>query len=138
MYILQNTKIGCFTYNNKVYQSNTKILYNGICICNQNAIIINNKIVSFMYYDGQYIYFKDDNSVYKCTLTDFNKNIVQIVSDENKAPPKTNNEIYWTDSMVSKTIWYILVMIVATLFHERIGIWIFSTIVWYLSTFKKK
>ena len=71
-------------------------------------------------------------------MYDFEKSIVNIVVNENKMSQEKKNEIYWTDGMVAKTIWYIVIMLVAIVFKERIGIWIFATIVWYMSTFKSK
>jgi len=134
----KNTKILGFAYKNKVYNSKTKVLYNGKCILNEKEIVLNNAVVNYMYSDGRHEYFRDDNNIYMCHLGNFTKNIVSIVIDENKnLPIKTTEEFYWTDEMVMKTIWYIIIMLLAIIFNERILIWIFATIVWYSSTFKK-
>lgn len=139
IYMNEHTKIGTFSYKNKCYHNGTKILFNGKCILNGNEVFLNNVIVSFMYSQGKYKYIKYNNNVYMCPWQSFEKSIVKIVTDENKAPPvKAKEEFYWTDSMIAKTIWYVLIMLIATIFHERIGIWILATVVWYFSTFKNK
>lgn len=138
MHTTQNWKVGCFTYNNKVYQAGTQIVYSGPCIVNNNKLIVNNLIVSFMYYDGVYVYCQNEDNIYKFLNNEFRKNIIAIITDYNKAPPNTSSEIYWTDDMVAKTIWYIIIMLIGAIFYDRIAIWIFATIVWYFSTFKKK
>ena len=139
VYMNEHTKVGTFSYKNKWYHCGTKILFNGKCILNGKEVFLNNTIVNFMYSQGQYRYVKDDNNIYMCPRLDFEKCIVKIVVDENKAPPaQEKEEFYWTDSMVTKTIWYVIIMLLATIFYDRIGIWIIATIVWYFSTFKNK
>ena len=138
MYAVNNWKVASFTYNNKVYQAGTRVLYNGPCIVNNNRTVVNNVAMSFMYYDGEYVYCKNGDAVYSFTNEEFKKNIVRILLDENKAPPETKSEFYWTDDMVTNTIWYIIIMLVGTIFYDRIAIWILATIIWYFSTFKKK
>ncbi len=138
MYMTHNWKVGCFTYNNKVYQAGTKVAYSGPCILNNNRIIVNNLLVSFMYYDGGYVYCQNGDDIYKFLNNEFEKNIVRIVTDYNKAPPVAKEEFYWTDDMVTNTIWYVIIMLVGTIFYDRIAIWIIATIIWYFSTFKKK
>jgi hypothetical protein len=134
---LLGMRLGSFVYKNKVYQSGTQILYNGPCILNGDYIFLKNTIVKFMYYQETYAYFNDNNNVYMCPDLKFEDNIVQIVNVENNASSTSNKnkEIYWTDSMVAKTIWYILIMALFTIFHGRIFLWILATVVWYNSTF---
>lgn len=139
IYMNEHTKVATFSYKNKIYHNGTKILFNGKCLLNDKEVFLNNIIVSFMYSQGKYRYVKDNNNIYMCPWLDFEKCIVKIVTDENKAPPvKAKEEFYWTDSMVIKTIWYVIIMLAATIFHDRIGIWILATVVWYFSTFKNK
>lgn len=133
-----NWRVGCFTFNNKVYQAGTKVIYSGPCILNDNAIMVNNLAVNFMYYDGMYVFCKNGNTIYKFLGSDFDKNIVMVVADGNKSPPVTKEEFYWTDDMVINTIWYVIIMIISSLFYDRIGLWILATVIWYFSTFKKK
>jgi hypothetical protein len=138
-YMNENTKILGFVYKNKAYKSGTKVLYNGKCILNDEKIDLDNVVVSYMYSNGKYEYFQDDDNIYMCPLHNFEKYIVQIINNENITPPnKETEELYWTDEMVTKTIWYVLVMLIGTIFYDRILIWIFATIIWYNSTFKKK
>jgi antibiotic biosynthesis monooxygenase (ABM) superfamily enzyme len=125
-------------YNGKAYDAGTKFIYTGRCMLNQEETFLDRAVVSFMYSCGLDKYFTDGNNVYSCQKNEFDLHIVSIIIDENKSPPNDKTEIYWTDSMVTKTIWYIVVMLAAVLFNERIGIWIFATIIWYNSMFNKK
>lgn len=143
IYMNKNTKVTTFSYNNQTYHNGTKVLFNGNCILNGSEAFLNNVVVKFMYSQGKYEYIEYNNNVYMCPWQNFEKSIVKIVTDENKAPPANNpikekEEIYWTDDMVTNTIWYVIIMLVATIFHERIGIWILATAIWYFSTFKHK
>jgi hypothetical protein len=135
----ENTKLTCFSYNKKVYPAGTKLVYNGACILNKQNIYLTNTIVTFLYSNGGNSYFKDDNNIYMCNWKMFEHNIVQIITDENKANLKeTKDEFYWTDVDVTKTLWYILIMLFAIILHDCIGIWILATIIWYRSVFCKK
>ena len=58
------------------------------------------------------------------------------ISDEYYIPSAKQKEIIWDDWMVAKTLWYIVIMVIATIFYGRIGIWILATIIWYLTTIK--
>lgn len=143
IYMNEHTKVSTFSYKNKCYHNGTKILFNGKCILNGNEVFLNNAIVSFMYSQDKYKYLKYNNNVYMCPCVNFETCVIKIVTDENKAPPikdlaKEKEEFYWTDSMVVKTIWYVIIMLAATIFHDRIGIWILATVIWYFSTFKNK
>ena len=131
-YNISDIKFTCFTYNKKSYPAGTKFIYNGKCISNGEVTILNNEAVSFMYGYKSNQYFQNESNIYMCPDNEFINNIVKIGVESPK------QEFYWTDSMVVKTIWYIIVMLFAIIFKERIGIWIFATIVWYCSVFKKK
>lgn len=138
MYFNPNVKWHSFTYKKTPYSSGTKLIYDGKCYLNDKEIRLNNKIVTYLYDQGNKRYFKDNNYIYTCLTWEFTDRIVKIIVDT--SPPQENKktEIYWTDDMVSKTLWYIIIMLVAVIFKDCIGIWIFATIIWYNSTFKKK
>lgn len=139
MYFNANAKYDCFTYKNKLYYSGTKLIFNGKCFLGQNETILNNQMVTWLYDQGGDVYFNDDINTYTCKQWDFVKRIVRIVPDVAlSTPTEQEAEIYWTEDMVTKTLWYIIIMLVAVIFYERIGIWIIATIIWYTSTFKKK
>lgn len=131
-YNLDNIKCTCFSYKNKSYPAGTKFVYNGECILNGKAILLNNTTVVFMYDYKQNKYFKDDDNIYMCPSDEFVNHIVQI------GELKKKEEHYWTDEDVAKTIWYICIMLFGTLFYARLGIWIIATVIWYCSIFKKK
>lgn len=138
MYFDPNVKWHSFTYKNKSYSSGTKLIYNGKCYLNEHETILNNKIITYLYNQNGKTHVQDNNKIYTCPSWEFTKRIVNIVVDTKPAPVKQETEFYWTDDMVVKTIWYAIIMLVAVIFKDCIGIWIFATIVWYNSTFKKK
>jgi hypothetical protein len=138
MYFNPNEKWYSFTYKNQLYSSGTKLIYNGKCYLNEHEIILNNQIVTYLYDQNNKTYFQDNNKIYTCSPWDFTKRIAIIVTDIKPAPVKQETEFYWTDGMVVKTIWYVIIMFVAVIFKDCIGIWIFATIVWYNSVFKNK
>lgn len=137
MYFNPNAKWYSFTYKRTPYPSGTKVVYNGKCYLNDKEIILNNKIVTFLYDQDDKTYFQDNNNIYTCLLWEFSNRIVQIVVDRKPEPVSQKTEIYWTNDMVAKTLWYIIIMLAAVIFKDCIGIWILATIVWYNSTFKK-
>jgi hypothetical protein len=132
-------KLGFFCWKNQPYYSGTTLVYKGKCFLEDKEIILNNEIVTFLY-SKQYAYFKDSNGViYTCPSWNFTYGIVYIINDPNKPKPiEKEPEFYWTDEMVTKTLWYIIIMLVATIFKDAIFIWIFATIIWYNSVFKNK
>lgn len=138
MYYNPNAKWCSFTYKNTSYSSGTKLIYNGKCYSNENEVILNNQIVIYLYNQDNKTYFKDNNNTYTCPPWEFTKRIVKIVVDAKPISVKKEPEFYWTNDMVTKTLWYIVVMLVAVIFKDAIGIWILATIVWYSSTFKNR
>lgn len=137
MYFNPNAKWHSFTYKRTHYPSGTKVIYNGKCYLNDKEVILNNKIVTFLYDQDDRTYFQDNVNTYTCLLWEFSNRIVQIVVDKKPEPVSQKTEIYWTNDMVTKTLWYIIIMLAAVIFKDCIGIWILATIIWYNSTFKK-
>lgn len=138
MYYDPNVKWYSFTYKNKPYSSGTKLIYNGKCYLNKNEIVLNNQAVTYLYNQNGETYFQDNNKIYTCPSWEFAQRIITIVNDEKLTLVQEKTEIYWTNSMVTKTLWYIIIMLVAIIFKDCIGIWILATIVWYNSVFKNK
>lgn len=138
MYYNPNAKWCSFTYKDKPYSSGTKLIYNGKCYLNESEVILNNQIVTYLYNQNGKTYIKDGDKTYTCPSWEFTYKIVKIIVDANQPPVIQKTEFYWTDDMVSKTLWYIIIMLVAVIFKDCIGIWIFATIVWYNSVFKNK
>lgn len=135
-----NYKLTSFVYKNDTHPSGTKLIYNGRCFINGKETELKNKIVTWLYNKDYDVYFSTNEVVYTCPCWEFKNHIVKIINDKphtfNNSKQKT--EIYWTNDMVAKTLWYIVVMLAAVIFYDRIAIWIIATIVWYTSTFKKK
>ena len=138
MYFNPNVKGHSFTYKHTPYSSGTKLIYNGKCYLNEREVVLNNQIVTYLYDQNGEVHIQNNNNVYTCPSWEFTNRIVKIVADIKsiQAPIPTKTEFYWTDSMVVKTIWYIIIMLIAIIFKDCIGIWILATIVWYNSTFK--
>lgn len=138
MYFNPNEKWYSFTYKNQSYSSGTKLIYNGKCYLNECEVVLDNQIVTYLYNQNNKTYFKDNSITYTCLPWEFTKRIVKIVVDTKPVSAKEETEFYWTNDMVVKTIWYVIIMLAAVIFKDCIGIWILATIVWYNSTFKKK
>lgn len=147
MYYNLNGKCDYFTYKRQSYYCGTKLIYNGKCCIHDVETILNNKVVTYLYYENGKEHFQDNNNnIYTCPIWEFEKRIVKIVKDtaptlkstSTFVPEKQQTEIYWTNDMVAKTLWYIIIMLAAVIFKDCIGIWILATIIWYNSTFKKK
>jgi hypothetical protein len=141
-YFNEDTKLAFFVYKKKVYDSGTKFIFTGPCILNEKEVFLSQAVMTYMYGKGSYEYFKDDdNNIYMCNLSSFKNYIIDIVKEKeegNISPQTTQTEFYWTDGDVVKTLWYIIIMLFATIFHERVGIWILATAVWGCSIFNKK
>jgi hypothetical protein len=128
-----------FSYNGKFYGAGTKFIFNGRCLLNGREVFLDNQICEYLYTECLLRHFKHNENICTCRWEDFDWRIRGVVEDKVEQPTvQQKTEIYWTDDMVVKTIWYVMIMLVATIFYERVGIWIFATIVWYISTFKKK
>lgn len=136
MYI-QSTKYDGFIYKNVSYHSGTKAIFNGKCFINQTETTLINQPIVYLYTEKTDVYFQHEDIVYHCSSWDFKNRIVKIIADTNIPTLSEKTEVfYWTDDMVTKTIWYVVIMAVGTLFYARIVIWILATIIWYSSTFK--
>lgn len=154
MYFNPNAKWYSFTYKNTPYSSGTKLIYNGKCYLNEHEVVLNNRIVTYLYDQNNKTYFQDNDKIYTCLPWEFTKRIVNIIVGEKQEAEfcwtnnmivgekqtlaKQETEFYWTNDMVVKTLWYIVIMLVAIIFKDCIGIWILATIIWYNSTFKKE
>jgi hypothetical protein len=136
-YITNTTKFGWFRYKGKDYVNGTKIMYNGNCYINGKSMNLCNQIVTFRYHQNRNQYFDYHGVLYSCPEGEFENSIVYIITNEHVIPEKQKKELFWTDDMVAKTIWYIAIMIGAVIFKDCIAIWIFATIWWYNSVIKK-
>lgn len=142
MYVNLDARCDYFTYKNDVYYSGTQIMYNGKCNINDYETTSHNQVVTWLYCENGKHYFTHNNIIYTCPTWELKSKIVKIVYNPkeqvNMQTKSQKTEIYWTNDMVTKTLWYIVVMLAATMFYDRIGIWILATIIWFNSTFKKK
>ena len=131
-----------FYYKTKLYQKGTRLVFTGHCSYKDKEIYLENVAVTYkLSFESNAFFYDDNNNIYMCNKYIFENCIVRIIEDENKSETSKNevsNEFYWTDDSVASTLWYILIMLFATIFNERIFIWIFTTFIWYNSTFKKK
>lgn len=128
-----------FRYKNKYYDSGTKFIFNGKCLLNGKEVMLNHQLCEYLYTHKLMRYFKCKENIYSCEWGDFEWKICCIVENEVlQLQQISNKEIYWTDDMVVKTIWYIVVMVLAVIFKYCVMIWIFATVIWYNSVFKIK
>ena len=132
-----NYKYVNFLYKDQIYNSGTKLLFNGSCYINNEEINFNNEVVTWLYAQNGDEHLLYNGAVYTCPSWGFKNKIIKIVYDTPTVIQSENpkKEVYWTDSMVAKTLWYIVIMLAATIFKDRIVIWIFATIIWFTSTF---
>lgn len=141
MYI-NSSRYDGFIYNNISYHSGTKAIFNGKCFADKTEMTLINQPIVYLYTEKTNVYFQHNDIVYHCNSWDFKNRIVKIIVDTNiptTTTTMTTNKtevFYWTDDMITKTMWYVVIMIVATLFHARVALWILVTIIWYTSTFK--
>ena len=133
-----NLKLGFFIYKDRTYRTGTKFVYNGTCYLNNEEVYFNNEIVTFVRIDNDVRMLKD-NIEYTCSYYDFENKIVRIITEPPKEIQANDNkkEFYWTDDKVVKTLWYVVIMVVSIIFKDFILIWIFATLIWYGSVFKK-
>jgi hypothetical protein len=128
-----------FDYKGRFYNSGTKFIFNGKCLLDGEEVVLNDAICEYLYTENLLRHFKYNENIYTCRWEDFEWRIRGVIEDKVEQPVvQQKTEIYWTDDMVTKTIWYVVIMLAATLFYCRIGLWILATIIWYTSTFKKK
>ena len=139
-YFKPSDKMNYFNFWNRQNETGTKFIFTGKCYVDGKEIELTNALCEFMHRDFKFIaYFKYNGMVCSCAEKDFIWGIRTLVIEPKitVATQKTQ-EFYWTDDMIIKTIWYVIIMLVAVIFKECIGIWIFATIVWYRSVFKNK
>lgn len=132
-----DNKIYNFWYKNKQYHSGTEFIYSGYCQLNGKEVMLKRQRCIYLYCENyQTVYFRSNANIYTDDAFYFSYGIEQIIPVENSV---TNEQLYYfTDDMFVNTIWYIVVMLVATIFNDRIAIWIFATTIYYLTTFHKK
>lgn len=131
-----------FVYNDKTYYSGTIVLIKKV----DCAGITRPTEATFMYYDTD-----KDRIVYQlgaCTNIYPSKMFFDILIDvtekkdevmikraeqavEAAMKPMTFKEEINVNGMLNAWIWYIVIMLVATIFNERIGLWALATIVFF-------
>ena len=125
-----------FVYNGEQYNSGTVIVmkwfsYVSRRICDTNA--------TFLYFDTKKNkYFVDIyGKTYEYTEEDFYKNFRRIYNQnknikQNIAPKEhTFTEELSIDGLLIAWVWYIFIMLVGTIFYDRIGIWILTSVIFF-------
>lgn len=132
-------KLYYFNYKKKYYNSGTQFIFNGKCLLNGNEVVLNNQVCEYLYTEKLLRYFKCNGNIYTCRWEEFEWKICGIIEDQIMQPQQKQEPVfYWTDDMVVKTIWYVIIMLLAIIFKDCIAIWIFATIIWYSSVFNNK
>jgi hypothetical protein len=149
-------------YTKLIFRGNAKESYDKTIFIDNEELMFINRVCAGGYQNS--IYFIYNNKYYYCEEIDFLNGIVAIGTtyeskkhlpqkekvlakakkDEKYAPPNKEyyipstkeKKIIWDDWMVAKTIWYIIVMLAAVIFNDRIGIWIIATWIWWSTTIK--
>lgn len=132
-------------------------IYNGIKYYSGTIIKIkrfgNAKEAVFLGYNkniNQYMVRFDTNNTVFYRSDAFNKDIVEITNRSNKSfidwaqrederlhPKLTASREVSIDGMMLAWIWYVLIMLVAVIFNDRIEIWTFASIVFFSYRNKK-
>lgn len=132
-------------------------IYNGIKYYSGTIIKIkrfgNAKEAVFLGYNkniNQYMVRFDTNNTVFYRSDAFNKDIVEITNRSNKSfidwaqrederlhPKLTASREVSIDGMMLAWIWYVLIMLVAVIFNDRIRIWTFASIVFFSYRNKK-
>ena len=123
-----------FVYNGKNYNTGTIIV---IKWCNHITRTVLNTNAKFISYDtetkkytveiygNEYTYLESDFFNILCNIVDTNKvNITETM--HNNFSDELN-----IDGLLVAWVWYIFIMIIAVIFYDRIGIWIFASIVFF-------
>lgn len=123
-----------FKYNNCNYPKGTEFIYNGECEADGVKVRFNNQVCRFLCLaDGHRMFFETNGKVFHMEWPPQQKGI-QIASTPR---PIEQSEFYFTDEMVTNTIWYIIVMLAGFILNDRILLWIFATTVYVKCTFFK-
>jgi len=79
-------------------------------------------------FSGGYLYTfpadKADKNILEILEAKSSEDMVVTRTNKRQTPPAWDVEIGW--------IWYIIIMVVGTIFKDRITIWIFATVVFFL------
>lgn len=133
-----------FVYNGNKYYSGTIIKIKRFGNTKEAVFLGYNKNIN------QYmVRFDADNTVFYRSDA-FNKDIVEITNQSNKSfidwaqrederlhPKLTASREMSIDGMMLAWIWYVLIMLVAVIFNDRIGILTFASIVFFSYRNKK-
>lgn len=126
-----------FIYNGKVYNSGTIVV---IRWCNSMTRSVLNTKAKFIccnpgskeyileVYGERYTYTEDSFYKVLCYIEDTNH---YMNNTQHKVENRTLTDELNIDGLFFAWIWYILIMLIAVVFHARIGIWIFASIVFF-------
>jgi hypothetical protein len=126
-----------FVYNGNRYYSGDKLVFRRFskvsrCLCDVNVV--------FLYYDTDdcKYYIETYGESHGYTSEDFYKNIksvytdrVEVVETQNKSTDHTFLNELNIDSLFIAWAWYIFIMVVGTIFYDRIGIWVFASVLFF-------
>jgi hypothetical protein len=75
------TKSDNFFYRKELYDSGTKVVFNGKCYLGKSEVMLDKQIVTFLYTEKTTTYFQDISYIYTCDMVYFQNHIVNIVRD---------------------------------------------------------
>lgn len=128
-------RLGFFVYKDKTYYAGTEFVYNGTCFVNGQPFFLENQRCKFLYSEEK-TYFQAIDTICCCNTFEFNDRIVAII--EHAPPQNPTKKFYLADDAMVKTLWYVFLMLVATLFNDRVGLWLLITLIYVTNTFRKK
>lgn len=128
-----------FIYNGNSYPSGT-VVY--LQIVSVQARCVYNEKATFLYYDTDVEEYVFEIWGQKRTYSkEFAERNIKGIYDSNKTTSLDSkqhpNECTFSDELnidglFIAWIWYIFIMVIATLFYDRIAIWIFASIMFFL------
>lgn len=127
-----------FVYNGKRYNSGTIIV---IKWCNNITRTVLNTRATFIDYNterkeytvevygNKYVYTEDKFLKVLCNVVDADDKINGNIQSEQKRYTFTDE--LNIDGLLIAWIWYIFIMVVGIIFHDRIGIWILTSVIFF-------
>lgn len=134
-------RVGYFMYNGKRYESGAKFLFNGGNVGTFLWEDYDSGYISYVYtpIPNCYNVFPSPSKVIQ-KRKDFWNNFESVVVEMDnriKPPVLRQRPDFQIDNMDVGWAWYITLMLISTIFHERIGLWALFTAIFFTWRSKK-
>ena len=125
-------KVEYFNYNGKRYGVGTEIRFTGLCYLRGNTVFLKNEKCVFKYIrPGASAVFDVNGEEAWCSTRVFEGS---ICLDCEKETTDKQEELYLSNKSFYKLLWYIIIMVVGVIFHDRWLIWIGATVIFIATT----